>query len=200
MTETSTHRPRPLAGPLLALAVAAAGATGGALAVAAPAAAQIEGYADYQPQTKCSPTPKPGTKVLARWLVKRGGAKGPMLRSCRSGGASEHKDGRAFDWILDAARQRDRQIAAAFLDVAFAADAQGREHARARRMGIMYIIWNDHMYSAWDRFEREGYLSSSCKSRKKCSKTLRHRDHMHISLSRKGGRAETSWYDGRVGG
>ena len=32
-------------------------------------------------------------------------------------------------------------------------------------MGIMYIIWNDHMYSAWDQFEREDYLSSSCKSR-----------------------------------
>ena len=130
MTETSTHRPRLLAGPLLALAVALtvtlAGATGGALAMAAPAAAQIEGYADYQPQTKCAPKPRPGTKVLARWLVKRGGGKGPMLRSCGSGGASEHKDGRAFDWILDAASKRDRQIATAFLDVAFAADGQGR--------------------------------------------------------------------------
>ena len=65
-------------------------------------------------------------------------------------------------------------------------------------MGIMYIIWNDHMYSAWDHFEREGYLSSSCKSVQKCSKTLRHRDHMHISLSRRGGRGETSWYASRV--
>ena len=200
MIETSTSRLRPLAGPLLALAVAAAGATGGALAMAAPAAAQIEGYADYEPQTKCSPTPKPGTKVLARWLVRRGGSKGPMSRSCKSGGASEHKDGRAFDWSLDAARPRDRQIATAFLDVAFATNGRGHEHARARRMGIMYIIWNDHMYSAWDRFERERYLSSGCKSRKKCSKTLRHRDHMHISLSRKGSRGLTSWYVGRVGG
>ena len=50
----------------------------------------------------------------------------------------------------------------------------------------MYIIWNDHMYSAWDNFEREDYRSSSCKSLRKCSKTLRHRDHMHISLSRRG--------------
>jgi hypothetical protein len=65
-------------------------------------------------------------------------------------------------------------------------------------MGIMYIIWNDHMYSAWDRFEREPYLSSSCRRRATCSTTLRHRDHMHISLSRPGGRGATSWYDGRV--
>ena len=65
-------------------------------------------------------------------------------------------------------------------------------------MGIMYIIWNDHMYSAGDRFEKEGYLSSSCKRRKNCSATLRHRNHMHISLSRAGGRGDTSWYDTRV--
>ena len=62
----------------------------------------------------------------------------------------------------------------------------------------MYIIWNDHMYAAWDGFDREDYLSSSCKSRKKCSKTLRHRDHMHISLSRPGGKGATSWYDGKI--
>ena len=52
-------------------------------------------------------------------------------------------------------------------------------------MGIMYVIWNDHMYSAWDQFEKESYLSSSCKRRKNCSATLRHRNHVHISLSRR---------------
>ena len=62
----------------------------------------------------------------------------------------------------------------------------------------MYVIWNDRMYSAWDEFEPENYLSSSCPSKKKCSKTLRHRDHMHISLSRPGARGRTSWYDGRL--
>lgn len=35
---------------------------------------------------------------------------------------------------------------------------------------------------------------------KKCSQTLRHRDNMHISLSRPGGMGRTSWYDGRLGG
>jgi hypothetical protein len=61
-------------------------------------------------------------------------------------------------------------------------------------MGIMYVIWDDHMYSAWEEFDEERYLSSSCRSRKKCSKTLRHRDHMHISLSRAGARGRTSFY------
>ena len=168
------------------------------LGLAGPSAAAVEDYAEYRPQEKCSPRVKPGTEALARWLVRRGGGYGPISRRCRSGGVSEHKEGRAFDWTLDASRDKDRRIAAAFLDYAFATDPRGNEHSKARRMGIMYIIWNDHMYSAWDYFEREDYLSSSCKTRRKCSKTLRHRDHMHISLSRRGGMGQTSWYENRV--
>ena len=54
-------------------------------------------------------------------------------------------------------------------------------------------------YASYRKFESRDYLASSCASRATCSKTLRHRDHMHISLSRAGGRGETSWYDGRLG-
>jgi hypothetical protein len=65
-------------------------------------------------------------------------------------------------------------------------------------MGIVYVIWNDRMYPAWDRFEPEAYLSSSCPTPKRCSPTLRHRDHLHVSLSRRGARGLTSWYAGRL--
>jgi len=172
--------------------------------LAAPAHAQlveseIEDYASYQPQTKCSPKAKPGMRTLGRWIVNRqGGGFGMISRPCKSGGTSEHKEGRAFDWRLDATKQADRKRAAAFLALVKETDKDGNTDARARRMGIMYVIWNDHMYAAWDGFDRENYLSSSCKSRKKCSKTLRHRDHMHISLSRPGGKGITSWYDGKI--
>jgi hypothetical protein len=165
----------------------------------AASAAPIEGYAEYDPQTKCARKAKPGTKVLGRWLDRRGGYASVTTRSCRSGGVSEHKDGRAIDWMLDARRKQDRRVARAFLRLAFATDAAGNAHAKARRMGIMYVIWNDHMYAAWDGFERERYLSSSCKTRKRCSATLRHRNHVHISLSTAGARGATSWYDGRIG-
>jgi hypothetical protein len=158
------------------------------------AAAQIEDYASYEPQTKCHPKPRAGTTALGRWLVNElGGGGGASGRSC-GGGTSEHKDGRAIDWTLDARVKADRKTAKAFLKAIFATDEQGNTHALARRMGIMYVIWNDHMYSAWDRFEREGYLSSSCKSKRRCSKTLRHRDHVHISLSMAGAKGKTSWY------
>ena len=165
----------------------------------ASGAEPIEDYSRYQPQTKCRHHVKPGTEYLAHWLVEKyGGGVGPTLRPCGSGGVSEHKDGRAFDWTLDATRKQDRKRARAFLDAAFAQNAHGDADAKARRMGIMYVIWNDTMYSAWSDFDPKPYLSSSCASHKKCSKTLRHRDHLHVSLSRAGGRGATSWYDGRL--
>jgi len=187
---------RSVAAALLAAALLVA--TPGVSPAATTQAAPVEDYADYQPQTKCAKKAKPGTRLLGRWLVRRGGDGGPTTRPCRSGGTSEHKDGRAFDWMLDARRKQDRRVAREFLEYAFATDADGNEHAIARRMGIMYVIWNDRMYSAWDRFKREKYLSSSCKRRKKCSATLRHRNHMHISLSKAGARGQTSWYAARL--
>ncbi len=179
-----------LAAPLVALAV---------LVPTAAVAMPVEDYASYKPQTRCSTGAKPGATLLRGWLVDTfGGAGGPIWRSCRGGSVSEHKEGRAVDWSLDANRKADRDRARRFLNRAFAADRQGRPHAIARRMGIMYVIWDDHMYAAYDRFGRRGYLSSGCKRVTKCSKTLRHRDHMHISLTRRGGYADTSWYASRV--
>jgi hypothetical protein len=110
------------------------------------------------------------------------------------GGTSEHKDGRAIDWSMDASKKADRREVASFLDKLFAADNEGNADALARRMGVMYVIWNDRIYASYDGFARRDYRSSSCKSVRRCSTTLRHRDHVHISLSRPGGRGVTSWY------
>ena len=154
----------------------------------------VDGYATYQPQKSCATTEKPGTVALGQWLSARGGAYGGTLRSCRGGGQSEHKDGRAFDWTLDATSIDDEATAQAFLTEAFADDELGDTDALARRMGIMYVIWDDRIYSAWYGFEPRNYLNGACRSRKTCSKTLRHRDHMHISLSKAGSRGLTSWY------
>jgi hypothetical protein len=61
-------------------------------------------------------------------------------------------------------------------------------------MGVMYVIWNDHIYASYDTFAPRDYRSSSCPRLRTCSATLRHRNHVHISLSRAGGRGDTSWY------
>jgi hypothetical protein len=169
-----------------------------ALSPARAAAAPIEDYASYQPAQRCAKGAKPGTEVLAAWIVaKLGGALGGIWRPC-NGGTSEHHEGRAFDWTLDATNKADRRRAAQLRARLFATDADGRAHALARRMGVMYIIWDDRMWAAWDGFAKEEYRSSSCKSLTRCSATLRHRDHVHISLTRAGGRGDTSWYDGRL--
>ncbi|HEX5088492.1 MAG TPA: hypothetical protein VFV89_11840 [Nocardioides sp.] len=155
----------------------------------------VEDYASYDPQTGCTKKPRVGTVALGEWLVATyGGAGGAVNRPCSGAGTSEHKDGRAVDWVLNAERPADRKLARAFLRAAFATDADGNQAALARRMGIMYVIWSDHFYPAYRQFQPEKYLSSSCRSKQKCSKTLRHRDHMHISLSRAGAKALTSFY------
>jgi len=155
-----------------------------------------EDYASYQPQKKCRKTALPGTEELARWIDRRfsGGTADPSMRPCSSGGTSEHKDGRAIDWSMDAGRKKDRREVNRFLDELLAEDSDGNAAALARRLGVMYVIWNDHIYASYDEFARRDYRSSSCPKLKTCSATLRHRDHVHISLSRPGGRGDTSWY------
>lgn len=166
-------------------------------ATPARAALPLEDYAPYQPQTRCSPSAKPGTIALRSWTVRRfGGAPGGISRRC-GGSGSEHKEGRAFDWTVDARRAADRKRVHEFLVALFAEDAQGNPDALARRMGIMYVIWDDRIWSAWNGFRAEPYLSSSCKSLRRCSATLRHRNHVHVSITRFASRERYSWYVAR---
>lgn len=164
---------------------------------AAWSAATIEGYAPYQPATRCAPAAKPGTLVLARWTVGRyGGRLIGISRAC-GGSRSEHQEGRAFDWAADVRKPADRLRVARLLLALFATDAAGNPDALARRMGIMYVIWNDRIYAAGDGFAPRPYRSSSCRTLARCSPTLRHRDHVHVSLTRGAAQGHTSWYAGR---
>lgn len=171
----------------------------GVLLAASPVAAwtlPIEDYAPYQPQKICRDRALPGTKAFAAWVNRSfaGGTAIANLRPCGSGGTSEHKDGRAVDWTMSATRARDRATVREFLGRLRATDAAANPDALARRMGVMYVIWNDRMYASYRQFEPTPYLSSSCRSVDRCSRTLRHRDHVHVSLSLDGGWGRTSWY------
>jgi hypothetical protein len=157
----------------------------------------IEGYASWEPQQRCRRTPLPGTVELSRWAFERGGRPGGLIRACGSGGTSEHKDGRAFDWMLDADRRRDAQAAKAFIRALRRTDRAGHADALARRAGVMYVIWDDRIWSSWNRFDPEPYRGHGCRRLRQCSDTLRHRDHVHVSLTRAGARARTSWYAAR---
>jgi hypothetical protein len=159
----------------------------------------IDAPAPYEGQTTCTRIPRPGTVALANWLTKtykRTRSMG-LMRACNSGGRSEHKDGRAFDWGADVRKKATRKAAYDFINKALATDPAGNPHALARRMGIMYIIYDDKIWSSYSDFRPRSYLHSACKKRKKCSATLRHRDHVHISLGYAGAAAQTSWYRSR---
>jgi hypothetical protein len=183
---------------LLVLLALALGLLVGCLAVVPPASAYTdapEDYASYEPENACRDRPRAGTRQLAAWIDRTfgGGAALATMRACSSS-SSEHQDGRAIDWTMDAERKAQRAEVARFLDRLFADDADGNAHALARRMGIMYLIWNDRIYASYRSFEPRDYLSSSCRTKERCSKTLRHRDHVHVSLSLRGGRGQTSWF------
>jgi hypothetical protein len=77
--------------------------------------------------------------------------------------------------VLDATKKMDRRRAAELRVLLFATDDEGNQDALALRMGVMYVIWDDRMWFAWNGFTKS-----------------------RISLSRAGGRGATSWYDGRL--
>jgi hypothetical protein len=156
----------------------------------------VDAPSPYEGQTTCTRTPRPGTMALASWLTSTYKATGSMgmMRACTSGGRSEHKDGRAFDWKADVRKKATRKAAYDFIRKALATDAAGNAHALARRMGIMYLIYDDTIWSSYYDFRPRPYLNAGCKKRRKCSRTLRHLDHVHISLGYAGAAAQTSWY------
>ena len=133
-------------------------------------------------------------------MATYGGRHGRIAVAVPGSSVSEHKEGRAFDWTLNARSATDRARATRFLKRIFATGPTGERHELARRMGVMYVIWNDRIYASYNEFRARVYRSSSCRNKPlgKCSKTLRHRDHVHISLNRSGGHGTTSFYAGRV--
>jgi peptidoglycan hydrolase-like protein with peptidoglycan-binding domain len=145
--------------------------------------AAVDAPAPYQSQASCAAEPMPGTARLAELVLRTYGRghDGGILRSCVVGDTSEHKDGRAWDWMLDLGNARDRRAAADFL-----AWVTGDDGVMARRLGIMYVIYNRKMWSTWSGgWERyDGYDP--------------HTSHVHVSLGWNGARGRTSFWTGRT--
>ena len=120
-------------------------------------------------------------------LVQRhyGGGSLGVGRGCGSGGQSEHKEGRAWDWAMNAGSAGDRSRVQALFNWLFATDAQCRSYANARRIGIMYIIWNHRMFRMYDT--DRGWAPYSGPSP--------HTDHVHFSLTRDGGAGRVSYWN-----
>jgi hypothetical protein len=152
----------------------------------------IEPYPAYDGQSSCSPAAKPGMIAYRDMVMEAYPGTGSygISRDCGVGGTSEHKEGRAWDWANDANSAAARRRVANFIRWLFATDQYGHRHAMARRLGVMYIIWNRRifkMYRASDGWT--AYTGSSP-----------HTDHVHVSLTRAGGNKRTSFWTQQLDG
>ena len=150
----------------------------------------IDPYPDYDGQSTCDPTAKPGvldfrTMVLASWA---GTADWGIVRECSAGGQSEHKEGRAWDWgVPDAS---DRTAVEDLLRWLFATDRWGNRHARARRLGIMYVIHDKKIWRAYP--PGPGFFPRDCNPNASFDDC--HFDHVHFSMSWDGALRRTTWW------
>lgn len=147
----------------------------------------VDAYAKYEPQRICHGSAKPGTDAMKRLLLGRYPVTRNLgiVRGCSIGGRSEHKEGRAFDWGAYVHRQSERAAVDDMIARMMATDEDGNRHALARRMGVMYIIWNQKIWSAYR--PEAGWRPYSGRSP--------HTDHVHISLSWDGAMARTSFWN-----
>jgi hypothetical protein len=156
----------------------------------------------YDHAVKCNKRTKPGIVAMTEWL--QANVRGVFWGSdrCERWGrdsASLHAENRAIDWRLDAAETADRRVADKLFRLLLAPDAGGNPQALARRMGVQELIWDCGYWGAgMTSFRPYGpCFTNTGKLRKKVNKTIAHRDHIHIGMTRPGAKAQTSFWTAR---
>jgi hypothetical protein len=170
---------------------------------AAPAVQQPlpEGYdvsPTYEGQAQCDPQAKAGTQRLADLIKATYGQDQTVWipRACDVGGQSEHKEGRALDWMTDVRKPQQRANAEAFLAWLLGPDQFGNPYGNAMRLGVMYIGWNDRIWRGYDIDRGWTELKGCFATPSTGHDTTCHRDHIHISLTWDGASGRTSFWDG----
>jgi peptidoglycan hydrolase-like protein with peptidoglycan-binding domain len=147
-----------------------------------PLPSGVDPVPPYQPQVSCHPVDMAGPLMLRDLLLRTYGVgrPGSIARGCTEG-LSEHSEGRAMDWMVDTRKPAERAAAADFL--AWVTRDGG---LNARRLGIMYVIYNKKIWSVYNA--RAGWRASYA-----------HTDHVHVSFGWAGARGSTSFWTGAVG-
>ena len=142
----------------------------------------------------------PGMVALQRWLEAN--VRGVFWGSyrCEKWGkhsASLHAENRAIDWHLDVHDAADRR-AAEKLDprCCWRPTRAGNPQALARRMGVEEMIWDCGYWGAgMTRLQAvRRLLHKHGKRRKHVDPTVRHRDHIHIGMTKAGAEARTCFW------
>ena len=160
-----------------------------------------EGLASYVPAVGCDMRINPGTSALGK-LMK---ATYPdttygLGRTCGAGTgkANEHTDGRAVDWMVSARTTSGMAEANAVIAWLFATDKNGVTYANARRLGIMYLIWDNKIWGAYSADAGWRPYNNCADTPQSSMDTACHRDHIHFSLSWEGAMKKTSFWTKKV--
>jgi peptidoglycan hydrolase-like protein with peptidoglycan-binding domain len=162
--------------------------------------AGIEALSPYLEQDSCNPVNMPGAVRLGDLLrATYAGTSYGIARGCGTDGiASEHYEGRAIDWFTSVRTTTGAARATTVLNWLLAADAAGHPYANARRLGVMYLIWNNKIWGSYRSAEGWRAYSNCASHPEKAYDTTCHRDHIHISLSWAGAAGRTSFWTGSV--
>lgn len=133
----------------------------------------------YQRNVICDPVDKPGVEAFGNLIGQHYDRTSySTSRSCIDQ-KSDHYDGRAIDWPLNAGDPSDRRVGDAVATWLTENDGE-----MAKRFGIQSIIWNAHSWrpngNGW-----QGYVGQSA-----------HTDHIHFSFTWDGAMMRTSWWTG----
>ncbi|WP_130014396.1 peptidoglycan-binding protein [Serinicoccus sediminis] len=140
---------------------------------------EVDADTAYQNQLSCDPEDRPGVTAFALLITEHYGREGwSGARPCVDY-MSQHHDGRAMDWAIDASDPHERRIGDAA--VAWLTEDDGE---MMRRFGIEYIIWNGLVFMKDDN-EWRHYVGPSP-----------HTDHVHFSFTWDGAMMRTSWWTG----
>jgi hypothetical protein len=174
----------------------------GAPVPAAPAGlpTAIEGLAPYVPPTGCDLRSRVGSVKLAKLLQATYANTYGLSRTCTSATipSSEHFDGRAVDSFFDVRHATESADASAVLGWLLATDKAGNRYANARRLGVMYLIWNNKIWSSYRSSEGWRPYSTCATTPTAAYDTTCHRNHIHVSLSWEGANGRTSFWTSQV--
>lgn len=155
---------------------------------------QIEALPDYVEQRSCDYHAKPGVIALSTLVQTTypGTGSAGIVNTCGAeGGPSEHTEGRAWDWRVSVDDPVQTTQVQALFSWLLKTDSDGNAYANARRLGIMYLIWDRHIFGMYR--PADGWRDYPCAGVTGC-----HQDHVHISLTWAGAQQRTSYWTGQV--
>ncbi|HKJ11054.1 MAG TPA: cell wall-binding repeat-containing protein [Ornithinimicrobium sp.] len=136
----------------------------------------------WQYSYSCDPNDKPGMVAFAELVSKHyNRPRYYTSRSCKHNNFSQHHEGRAVDWSMNAYNSSDKAIGDA---VAYWLTKNNGE--MARRFGVQSVIWNKRSWYLYSPGSWRSYNGPSP-----------HTDHLHISFTWDGAMKRTSWWTGR---